>query len=101
MLSPHECVVRLGCSWTPQARQHAEVQDVDDSVAVEAGQDGASVAARTCLSPRLMAYAQHVREHFPRAIAGTTVADLDALADDVCTSLNDFPLTTGVLGIHP
>ena len=45
-----------------------------------------------------MAYAQHVREHFPRAIAGTTVADLDALADDVCTSLDDFPLTTGVLG---
>jgi len=40
MLSPHACVVRLGCSWTPQARQHAEVQDVDDSVAVEAGQDG-------------------------------------------------------------
>ena len=40
MLSPHECVVRLGCSWTPQARQHAEVQDVDDSVAVEAGRDG-------------------------------------------------------------
>ena len=39
MLSPHECVVRLGCSWTPQARQHAEVQDVDDSVAVEAGRD--------------------------------------------------------------
>ena len=39
ILSPHECVVRLGCSWTPQARQHAEVQDVDDSVAVEAGQE--------------------------------------------------------------
>src|SRR5450830_422839 len=45
-----------------------------------------------------MAHAQHVREHFPRIIAGTTVADLDALADDVCTSLDDFPLTTGVLG---
>jgi hypothetical protein len=56
------------------------------------------VAGRTCLSPRLMAYAQHVREHFPWIIAGTTVADLDALADDVCTSLDDFPLTTGVLG---
>ena len=50
------------------------------------------------LSPRLMAYARHVREHFPRIIAGTTVADLDALADEVCTSLDDFPLTTGVLG---
>jgi hypothetical protein len=45
-----------------------------------------------------MAYPQHVREHFPRVIAGTTVADLDALADDVCTSVDDFPLTTGVLG---
>jgi hypothetical protein len=45
-----------------------------------------------------MAYAQHVREHFPRRVAGTTVADLDALADEVCTSLDDFPLTTGVLG---
>jgi len=28
-----------------------------------------------------MAYAQYVREHFPRIIAGTTVVDLDALAD--------------------
>jgi hypothetical protein len=28
-----------------------------------------------------MVYAQHVREHFPRVIAGTTVADLDTLAD--------------------
>jgi hypothetical protein len=28
-----------------------------------------------------MAYAQRAREHFPRVIAGTTVADLDALAD--------------------
>jgi len=45
-----------------------------------------------------MAYAQHVREHFPCRVAGTTVADLDALADEVCTSLDDFPLTTGVLG---
>jgi hypothetical protein len=45
-----------------------------------------------------MAYAQRVREHFPRIIAGTTVADLEALADEVCTSLDDFPLTTGVLG---
>jgi len=56
------------------------------------------VAARACLPPRLMAYAQRTREHFPRIIAGTTVADLDALANDVCTSLDDFPLTTGVLG---
>ena len=45
-----------------------------------------------------MTYAQHVRERFPRVIAGTTVADLDALADELCTSLDDFPLTTGVLG---
>jgi hypothetical protein len=45
-----------------------------------------------------MAYAQHVREHFPRVVAGTTVVDLDALADNVCASLEDFPLTTGVLG---
>jgi hypothetical protein len=45
-----------------------------------------------------MAYAQHVREHFPRRVAGTTVTDLDALADEVCTSVDDFPLTTGVLG---
>jgi hypothetical protein len=45
-----------------------------------------------------MAYALHVREHFPRIVAGTTVADLNALADEVCTSLDDFPLTTGVLG---
>lgn len=45
-----------------------------------------------------MAYAQHVRERFPHVMAGTTVADLDALADQVCTSLDDFPLTTGVLG---
>jgi len=45
-----------------------------------------------------MAYAELVREHFPRVIAGTTVADLDTLADDLCTSLDDFPLTTGVLG---
>jgi hypothetical protein len=44
-----------------------------------------------------MAYAEHVRERFPCRIAGTTVADLDALADEVCTSLDDFPLTTGVL----
>jgi hypothetical protein len=39
-----------------------------------------------------------VREHFPCRVAGTTVADLEALADEVCTSLDDFPLTTGVLG---
>ena len=45
-----------------------------------------------------MAYAQRVRELFPRIIAGTTALDLDALAEDVCTSLDDFPLTTGVLG---
>jgi hypothetical protein len=45
-----------------------------------------------------MAYAQHVREHFPRRVAGTTALDLDALADEVCTSLDDFPLTAGVLG---
>src|SRR5450830_1910650 len=45
-----------------------------------------------------MAYAQHVREHFPRIIAGTTVSYLETLADEVCTSLDDFPLTTGVLG---
>jgi hypothetical protein len=45
-----------------------------------------------------MAYAQDVRERFPRVVVGTTVADLDALADQVCTSLDDFPLTTGVLG---
>jgi len=32
------------------------------------------------------------------APSGTTVVDLDALADDVCTSLDDLPLTTGVLG---
>jgi len=56
------------------------------------------VTARACLSPRLMAYAQRVRELFPRIIAGTTALDLDALAEDVCTSLDDFPLTTGVLG---
>ena len=45
-----------------------------------------------------MAYAELVRERFPRVIAGTTVTNLDALADDLCTSLDDFPLTTGVLG---
>jgi hypothetical protein len=45
-----------------------------------------------------MAYAEHVRKHFPCRVAGTTVIDLDALADEVCTSLDDFPLTTGVLG---
>ncbi|MGB9667067.1 MAG: ImmA/IrrE family metallo-endopeptidase [Candidatus Cryosericum sp.] len=45
-----------------------------------------------------MEYAEHVRRHFPRIIAGTTVVDLDALADELCTSLDDFPLTTGVLG---
>ena len=56
------------------------------------------MADRTCLTSRLMAYAQLVRERFPRVIAGTTVIDLDALADKVCTSLDDFPLTTGVLG---
>jgi hypothetical protein len=56
------------------------------------------VAASTCLTPRLMAYAQRVRDRFPRVVAGTVVADLDALADEICTSLDDFPLTTGVLG---
>jgi hypothetical protein len=56
------------------------------------------VAAKGYLSPRLMAYARQVRERFPRIIAGTTVSDLDALTDEVCTSLDDFPLTTGVLG---
>ena len=56
------------------------------------------MADKTTLSPRLMGYAQHVREHFPRVITGTTVIDLDALADEVCTSLDDFPLTIGVLG---
>jgi hypothetical protein len=45
-----------------------------------------------------MAYAQRAREHCPQVIAGTTVADPDALADDVSTSLDDFPLTTDVLG---
>ncbi|MFZ2413606.1 MAG: ImmA/IrrE family metallo-endopeptidase [Candidatus Cryosericum sp.] len=62
------------------------------------GHSVASVAARAILSPHVMAYARHVRERFPRLVAGTTVVDLDSLADDVCTSLDDFPLTTGVLG---
>lgn len=62
------------------------------------GRGEESVTARASLTPRLMTCAQHVREHFPRIVAGTTVADLDALAEEVCTSLDDFPLTTGVLG---
>ncbi|HWQ21703.1 MAG TPA: ImmA/IrrE family metallo-endopeptidase, partial [Clostridia bacterium] len=56
------------------------------------------MAPRTRLSPRLMAYARQVRTRFPRVVAGTIVTDLDALADDACTSLDDFPLTPGVLG---
>lgn len=62
------------------------------------GRGAASVAARATLSLRLIACARHVRERFPRITCGTTVADLDALAGDLCTSLDDFPLTTGVLG---
>ena len=58
------------------------------------------MADRTCPTPRLMAHAQHVRERFPGVIAGTTVADLDALADEVCTSFDDLPLTRGVLGLY-
>lgn len=45
-----------------------------------------------------MTYAEYVRKHFPRVVAGTRAIDLDALAGEVCTSLDDFPLTTGVLG---
>lgn len=45
-----------------------------------------------------MSYAEYVRKHFPRVVAGTTVLDVDALAERLCTSLDDFPLTTGVLG---
>jgi len=49
------------------------------------------VAARVSLPPRLMSYAEYVRKHFPRVVAGTTVLDVDALADRLCTSLDDFP----------
>ena len=46
----------------------------------------------------LMRYAAQVRQRFPRSVAGATVVDLDALAAHVCTSVDEFPLGTGVLG---
>jgi len=46
----------------------------------------------------LMRYAAQVRWRFPRSVAGATVVDLDALAAHVCASVDEFPLSTGVLG---
>jgi len=45
-----------------------------------------------------MQYAARVRRRFPRTVAGATVVDLDALAAQVCASVDEFPLSTGVLG---
>jgi AcrR family transcriptional regulator len=45
-----------------------------------------------------MGYAAQVRRRFPRTVAGAIVVDLDALAAAVCTSVDEFPLSTGVLG---
>lgn len=56
------------------------------------------MCADTPLTSQLMACAGRVRERYPRRVAGTTVVDVEALAADICASLQEFPLTGGVLG---
>jgi hypothetical protein len=50
------------------------------------------------LTPGLLACARTVRQRFPRRIGTAVVVDVECLAGAVCASLEEYPLTDGVLG---
>ncbi len=50
------------------------------------------------LTPRLLSCAETVRERFPRHVGTAVVVDIERLARVVCASLEEYPLTGGVLG---
>lgn len=50
------------------------------------------------LSPRLLACAAYVRDQYPLQVGSVRVADVERLATATCASLEEFPLSGGVLG---
>ena len=49
------------------------------------------------LSPELLHCADVVRQRFPRRVGNAVVADVEALACRLCASLEEYPLSAGVL----
>jgi len=56
------------------------------------------MAGDPVLTPRLLAYAGTLRRRFPRRVGTALVVDVEHLAGAVCASLEEYPLTDGVLG---